>query len=399
METTNEPTRISSVTTLGARQVQLPRMWYVFVVSCLIFGVFVAGRFILEFPGIPLFLIGMLGLVALLGLYLWITLIVSLTSEDISPSGPSTATVNRRVLLLLGMLLLNHALIPILDFQLWWLFAYTMVAAGLSLPLIQAKILIFGLTALSMLHAWYFHEGFQPILVSLAVLALGAIIIRVMTITNIQLEASRDDAARLAVAEERLRFARDLHDSLGHSLSVIVLKSELSNRIIEQDPERAQTEIAEVERVARNLMHDVRSVVTSYRQLTLARELDAAREILASAGISCTIEKHPELLPPEVDNVLAWGVREGITNVIRHSGAARCTIRVIRDNGTARLEIVDDGQKTSKLTHYNQSGNGLAGLTERVTRAGGWLAANTRPEGGFQLVLEAPTRSEPEPAS
>jgi two-component system, NarL family, sensor histidine kinase DesK len=396
METTNPSIRINAVTTLGARYVHLPRMWYVFVIGCLVFGVFVAGRLVLEFPGVSLFLAGIAGLAALLGLYLLITLRFSLTNEDISPSGPSTATVNRRLLLLLGMLLLNHALIPILDFQLWWLFAYTMVAAGLSLPLIQAKILIFGLTALSMFHAWYFHEGFQPLLLSLAVLALGAIIIRVMTITNIQLEASRDDAARLAVAEERLRFARDLHDSLGHSLSVVVLKSELSNRIIDEDPERARTEIADVERVARNLMHDVRSVVTGYRQLTLTRELASARKILSAAGISCTIEKHPELLPPEIDSVLAWGVREGITNVIRHSEASHCAIRVIQENGTVRLEIIDDGQTTGKFPIFGHSGNGLAGLTERVNRAGGWLAANARPDGGFRLVLEAPTRNRPE---
>ena len=373
--------------------VDLPRMWYVFVFGCLVFSVFIAGRLIIDFPGLPLLALGIAGLAAIVGLFLWTTLRHALTAEDLAPSGLSASTINRRLLLILGMLLLNHALIPLLDYQLWWLFAYAMVAAGLALPLVQAKILIFGLTALSMAHNWYFEGGFQPILLSLAVLSLGAVIIRVLTITNIELEASRNDAARLAVAEERLRFARDLHDSLGQSLSTIVLKSELGHRVIGQDAERAAHELRDVEQVARESLAQVRSVVTGYRQPSLSRELAGARTLLEAAGVTCHVRDETEKLPPAVEQVLAWGVREGVTNVVRHSDATSCTISIVRENGTARLELTDNGSGPNPADLTWSTGTGLRGLSERIADAGGWLSAGSSPDGGFRLVLEAPAGS------
>jgi two-component system, NarL family, sensor histidine kinase DesK len=379
----------------GTNQIALPRMWYVFVFGSLIFALVALSRLIFDYPGFPLFVSGLIGLVALISLYLWVTLRDSLSPEDISPAGTQSPALRRRLLLLSAMVLLNHALIPIFpEYEPWWLLAYSMVAAGLVLPLIPAKLMITGLTVISMAHAWFFNHAFQPILLTLAVLALGAIIIRVLTITNIELETSRNDVARLAVAEERLRFARDLHDSLGHSLSTIVLKSELSGRLAGQDPERATSEIRDVERVARDALRDVRSVVTGYRQPALDRELEVAREVLTAAGVECDVVNQTAELPPAIDAVLAWAVREGVTNIIRHSDAQHCTIRVIRENGTARLEIIDDGGKAVVDSPANRTGSGLAGLSERVASAGGRLTAGMKPDGGFELVLEAPAVSE-----
>lgn len=385
---------VSIATTPNGPTISLPRMWYVFVFGCLAFALFAAVRIVAGYPGLPLFLFGTSGLAALIGLYLWLTLRDSLSHEDVSTQGISGSTLRRRLIMLTVMVLLNHTMIPIFpEYEPWWLLAYPMIAAGLVLPLIPAKVVIVGLTALSMAHAWFFNHAFQPILLTLAVVALGAIIIRVMTITNIELEASRNDVARLAVAEERLRFARDLHDSLGQSLSTIVLKSELGGRLAENDPGRAASEIRDVERVARGALQEVRSVVTGYRQPTLARELETAQTMLSAAGVNCEVVNETDQLPPAIDSVLAWAVREGVTNVVRHSDAKNCTIRIIRDNGTARMEITDDGAATGQSTD-ERAGSGLAGLSERVASAGGWLTAGLRPEGGFQLVLEAPASSE-----
>ncbi len=381
-----------SVQTVRSDQIEtvaLPRMWSVFVMVCLIFSVVVAARLILESPGVLLLAVGLTKVLLLVGLFLWATLRDSLSEADISPSGIERQTLSRRVLWTLGMLALTIALIPALpDFQLWWLLVYPMVAAGLTLPWIPAKVMIGSLTVLSFACAWLFGDGFQPILLTQAVLALGAVIIRMMTVTNIELEASRDDVARLAVAEERLRFSRDLHDSLGHSLSTIVLKSELGSRLIERDPARAHGEIQDVEQVAREALNEVRSVVIGYRQPTLAREIEAARRLLASANIAATVEIDTLELPPEVDSVLAWGVREGVTNVVRHSDATACGIRILSENSSARLELTDNGRAPADSPHRETNGTGLTGLSERVSGAGGRLAAGARPGGGFQLVLE-----------
>ena len=131
-----------------------------------------------------------------------------------------------------------------------------------------------------------------------------------------KLKEAQAELARTAVAEERLRISRDLHDLLGHSLSVIALKSELAGRMIETDPQRAAREISELETVARRSLAEVRQAVTGYRQPSLAAELAAARRMLASAGIDCRVDAPGSYdLPPEVDALLAWTVREGSTKI------------------------------------------------------------------------------------
>ena len=137
--------------------------------------------------------------------------------------------------------------------------------------------------------------------------------------TNRALVAARHELARLAVAEERSRIARDLHDTLGHSLSVIALKSELAGRLVDDDPARAKAEMADVERVARESLTAVRETIGGYPPAEPRAELAGARSALAAAGIDGRVEPAPEGIPATVDAVLGWAVREGVTNIVRHA--------------------------------------------------------------------------------
>jgi two-component system sensor histidine kinase DesK len=195
--------------------------------------------------------------------------------------------------------------------------------------------------------------------------------------------------ARLAVAEERERFARDLHDLLGHSLSVIALKAELAGRLLPHQPQQAADHVAELESVAREALAEVREAVSGYRQPTLAGELAGARMALEAAGIETRVRTPAAELPPDVEAVLAWAVREGTTNVIRHSGAQRCTIALAggRDGSGASLEISDDGRGADG---DGGNGNGLAGLRERAALLAGHVETGRRRDGGFRLRVTVP---------
>jgi two-component system sensor histidine kinase DesK len=209
-----------------------------------------------------------------------------------------------------------------------------------------------------------------------------------------ELQKAREDLAHQAVTEERLRMARDLHDLLGHSLSLITLKSNLASRLLEKNPAAATQEIREVERVARQALREVRDAVAGYRQQTLLAELDGARQILEAAGIECTIEHEPQTLPRNVDVVLAWIVREAVTNVIRHSRARHCLIRIVADDAYIRAEISNDGSPLTESPKVER-GNGLSGLAERLAKVSGILEAGPLPESerpGFQVTAEIPLR-------
>ena len=222
---------------------------------------------------------------------------------------------------------------------------------------------------------------------------------RLLLQTNHELSLAREQIARLAVGEERLRFARDLHDLLGHSLSVIALKSELAGRLITRSPGMAQHEVADIERVARESLREVREAVTGYRQPTLAAELAGAREALAAAGIECRVDDDSNGLPPAVEAVLGWAVREGATNVIRHSNATRCTIRVSQRKDEGFVEVVDNGRGGTP-----KPGSGLRGLAERVSERGGSIKAEPLAHEGFRLRVSVPLEAaaphpDPLPAS
>jgi two-component system, NarL family, sensor histidine kinase DesK len=210
-----------------------------------------------------------------------------------------------------------------------------------------------------------------------------------------KLRETRAELARMAVADERLRIARDLHDLLGHSLSLITLKAELAGRLLDADPERAAREVADLERVARRSLGEVRAAVTSYRQPRLAAELAAARHMLAAAGMGCEVHAPESLeLPPATDALLAWTVREGATNVVRHSGARSVTITISVTAGEVSAEIADDGVGPgldAEPRPGEDHGSGLSGLTERARAAGAEISSGEGPDGkGFRLLVRVP---------
>jgi two-component system sensor histidine kinase DesK len=230
-----------------------------------------------------------------------------------------------------------------------------------------------------------------------------------------ELRAAQGEIARLATTTERLRISRDLHDLLGHQLSLIALKSELSRRLLEADPARASVEMAEVERLVRSTLQEVREAVSRYRTPSLAGEMHAAREILAAAGIAYTGHWDAAALtglPEQQEEELAWVVREGVTNVIRHSRARSCIVALARDDGEVSLEIIDDGPAagtegpgltgqaagTPGPAHTGApavdegpwDGSGLRGIRERVTGLGGWFEAGFLARGQFVVRVRMP---------
>lgn len=201
-----------------------------------------------------------------------------------------------------------------------------------------------------------------------------------------ELRAARRALAHAAVTEERLRFARDLHDLLGLSLSAITLKAELAYRALKADPARVRDELAEIVSVARLALADVRLVASGYRDLSLNEESRAVESVLAAANVDVRMDLRYGELPVEVRTVLATVLREGVTNVLRHSRGAHCEISVRRHDDTVILEIVNDGV----LVSFEGPGNGIRNLTERVEVVGGSLEAGVGADGMFRLRAQVP---------
>jgi two-component system sensor histidine kinase DesK len=209
---------------------------------------------------------------------------------------------------------------------------------------------------------------------------------------NSQLVAAQKEIARLAVAEERNRAARDLHDILGHSLTVITVKAELAGRLLPIDPDKAASEVADLERLAREALADIRRTVGAYRETSLENELASAEAALAAAGVEADLPATVDGVPPARRELFGWAVREGVTNVVRHSGATRCTIRILPD----RVEIVDNGRGPDADDGRGQvaapHGNGLRGLRERAEQVGAALTVGRATAGsGFMLRVSVPS--------
>jgi two-component system, NarL family, sensor histidine kinase DesK len=302
-----------------------------------------------------------------------------------------------------AMILLSLALTQVNGWSWGGLFIFTGACVSGRLPTAQAVRVLVTLLALTLVGGWLRHTSPGDVLNGLVFIAIPSIIVMSMARTiraNRDLHAAHAEMARFAaVTEERLRIARDLHDLLGHNLSLIAFKSELAGRLIGAAPERAVSEVADVERVARTALQEVREAVAGYRQPTLASELRGAREMLAAAGIAYRIKGEAGglgHLSAAVEAVLGWTVREGVTNIIRHSRARQCVIRVTRDETTARVEIGDDGhgsvspEVTGALSASGRAGQGLRGLAERVAALGGHCESGARPEGGFRLAVSVP---------
>ncbi len=221
------------------------------------------------------------------------------------------------------------------------------------------------------------------IALGLAVLAVTGLMLA--TRRSSDLAAARRENARLAVEEERNRVARDVHDILGHSLTVITVKAELAARLLEIDPERARAEVEQVEALAREALADVRGAVEGFREISLSGELARAREALTAAGIEARLPRRVDTVDPGLRELYAWAVREGVTNVIRHSGARVCSVTIDEDG----LRLRDDGRVAAPAPGARPAGHGLQGLAERAHAAGATLSARRLEPSGFELVLAA----------
>ena len=262
-----------------------------------------------------------------------------------------------------------------------WLFIGVSAIAGVLLPMRSAFVAIVVLTLLPLVLSLKLFGGFTSvdwwwvIALMLLVRGLGLDMIGVARLGNAirELHTARRELARLAVIEERERLARDLHDLLGQTLSVITLKSELARGLATEDPERCVQELADIEQVSRQMLREVRRTVAGYRQPTVETELEGARQLLDAAGIEYVVEQTIENLPPALDAVLAWTIREGVTNVIRHSHARHCQIRLDRHHGMAEALLLNDGELPED--QQDSWGNGLSNLVERVVALGGTIEA------------------------
>jgi two-component system sensor histidine kinase DesK len=226
---------------------------------------------------------------------------------------------------------------------------------------------------------WHADRGivFGTLVAALAIWGISQAINR-----NIEVLAVREENARLALEDERNRFARDLHDILGHSLTVITVKAELAQKLFDVDPERARAELTDLERLSRDALADVRRAVEGYRELTLPGELARARTALEAAEIEAHLPNSTDEVASSLRELFAWTIREGVTNVVRHSGAHRCTVLLTPTSA----EVVDDGRGTDGSP---VGGNGLLGLRERASAAGATVVTTVL-EPGFSLKVVAP---------
>jgi two-component system, NarL family, sensor histidine kinase DesK len=209
-----------------------------------------------------------------------------------------------------------------------------------------------------------------------------------------ELRAAREELARRAVEKERLRFSRDLHDLLGHTLSVIVVKSEAARRLAPRDMDAALGQITDIESVGRQALTEIREAVTGYREGSLATELTRARSALSAASVEPVVRQSGAPLEPQTEALLSWVVREAVTNVVRHSDAGRCEITVESGAEQARLTVTDNGGgRPVRRPEQGIGGTGLKGLAERLAAAGGSLTAGPSPRGGFTVTAELPVSS------
>ncbi|MGK5638267.1 sensor histidine kinase [Streptomyces sp. URMC 126] len=227
----------------------------------------------------------------------------------------------------------------------------------------------------------------------LTTLLTGLVLYGLIRLTDLvhEVQSARTALARMAVAHERMRFSRDVHDLLGYSLSAITLKCELIHRLVVTRPARAQEEVTAVLGLSRQALADARLVARSYREMSLAEEAESAATVLAAAGIRVTLDISCGRLHPDVDTALATVLREGVTNILRHSKAQCCTITAVRKDDTAWLTLVNDGV-TGRDRPAGPGGSGLSNLGTRLGAIGGRVTSGVRRDGRFHLEAHTPVR-------
>lgn len=288
----------------------------------------------------------------------------------------------------LGLVLLTVALLPWYPGGLvYFIFGCVMVGACRMKP---ARYLAWlgALNAVLLLETWLLgYTGVGIFSIPLTSFIIGFIVNaeRASEEKDAQLQLSHDEVRRLAALAERERIGRDLHDLLGHTLSLITLKLELSRKLFDRDGQAAKREMAEAEAVARHALAEVRSAVSGIRASNLAAELASARLLLESSGIALEYGHPPTDLPEKVECGLCLILREAATNIARHAQATSASIQLRREHAAVLLSIVDNGRGG-----INRDGNGLAGMRERVQALGGSLDIHSPLRGGTRLEIRAP---------
>jgi len=276
----------------------------------------------------------------------------------------------------------NYFLIPIL-------------IAGFSLRPKAALVAFAVVAAVSALDVVLLTRLPLPQVIFAAVLVVPAVALfggsglglRYLLTTLAELRAARAEIAQHATDQERSRIARDLHDLLGHSLSLITLKGELATRLLPKGSPGVD-EVRDMLGLSRQALQEVREAVSGYRKPTLATEFMAARVALQAAGVEIEVKQDIGAVDRETEAVLGWVIREATTNVIRHSGAKHCAIVLVADYRQVRIEVTNDGW----LVSQTPAGNGLRGLNERLSALGGGLDASALPGAGFRLVATVPVQ-------
>ena len=213
-----------------------------------------------------------------------------------------------------------------------------------------------------------------------AVIGCGSLVVAAIRQRDIALALAREESRHLAVVAERERIARDLHDVLGHTLTLVAVKADLARRLMDRDVDGARREVDEIHAAARAALGEVRSAVSGMRSTTLAAELAVATSALASSGVDVESQTTTEPIPALVEVALAYIVREAATNIIRHAQARHCRIALSHDGAKARLEISDDGNGRRGI-----DGHGVNGMRQRMAAVGGTLEI----QGGEGTVVRA----------
>ncbi|MFF0741399.1 sensor histidine kinase [Streptomyces sp. NPDC004111] len=347
---------------------------------------------------VPALVLGTLGLLGFVGVYL--ALVFRYNS-----SCPLTP---RAVVVVLAVLSALAVVLPLALGPPWLvLFVYVSVSAGVALPFRYARWVVPGATltlVLIGLHLGVTGDSLSGNVLGAVLAGFSMMGVRHLIRTTIELREARATVAQLAANEERLRLARDLHDLLGHSLSLVTIKSELAGRMLPDHPEQAARQVADIEKVSRQALVDVREAVSGYRRATLPAELAGARTALTAAGITAQVPDGPPDagdgagVQPEREEALAWALREAVTNVVRHSGARHCTVRLraaqTLDGRFLELTVTDDGKGAPGTGQ--QPGNGLRGMSERLAAVGGTVGTDPARPGaspGFVLTARVPLGS------
>jgi two-component system sensor histidine kinase DesK len=321
--------------------------------------------------------------------------------------------VRERAMAVAVYFLLNLTLIPFIGIDALWTWVYVACVIGmLSFPPLVSIISIAALGAVQLIvvaAAGIFDDYWYLALITVSLGVMMFAFARQIESFR-RLKQAQGEIARLAVIAERGRFSRDMHDVLGHSLTVVTVKSELARRLVTLDPEKAEAEIADIERLSRSALADLRAAVAGYREMSLSTELAAAQAGLAAADIQAHLPRNGEDVDPELRELFGWVLREGVTNVIRHSGSRNCWVSISND----RLDVEDDGHGLGHLGEAAavadgadasagagagigavagpgaaavRSGTGLDGLTARAREAGAHLLVGPSDHGGLRLSV------------